>query len=85
MECNPGDSLVFLNGKILACHPDAGALLRLALEHMHPEYMQVFLGDRINAAQLELFQTALKTNYPDVEIECIESGHALYDLIVSVA
>lgn len=84
MECKPGDLLVFLNGRATACHPDVGTLFKLALEHTEPEYMQVFLGARLQPAQLSLFQAALKANYPDTEVEYIESGHALYDLIISV-
>lgn len=88
MACNPGDSLAFLSGKALACHADVGTLMRLALKHpdieAEPEYMQIFLGARMKPAQMESLRLALKENYPDAEVECIESGHAIYDLIISV-
>lgn len=87
--CNEGDYLAFLNGKVLGCHPDAARLVEEALHapeiDFSPEYMQIFVGAQTDAERLSNFQSALAAALPGVEFAYVDSGHAVYDMIISLS
>jgi len=89
MTCNTGDYLGFVNGKVLGCAPDMVGLIKSVVGGtdigMEAEFMQIFLGAGMDADRTDKFSQALDAALPGIEIEYIESGHAVYDVIIGLA
>lgn len=86
--CRAGDYLGFLNGRAVGSHSDAGQLLLNVLNSPNipepPEYLQIYLGKGMTEELVEPLKACVREAYPGVEIECIESGQAVYTIIISI-
>lgn len=87
--CNAGDSLAFVNGRIAGFHSNAVRLIEKLVKEsdiaQEVEYIQVFFGAEMLPEQKDRIAGQLSEALPDIEISCVESGHAVYDMILSLA
>ncbi|MBE5804357.1 MAG: DAK2 domain-containing protein [Clostridiales bacterium] len=87
--CNAGDYLAFMNGKVIARDTDVVQLIQKVVGAPEmdaaPEVMQIFWGAAVNTEQCMRLGNAIEDAFAGMEIIHVDSGHAIYDLIISLS
>lgn len=82
-----GEYLGLMDGALLGSWSSTKVLTRQlskAIKKLKPEFVNVYYGSEVSEADAEVFQNALTSAFPDLEINLINGGQPVYYYMISI-